>query len=80
MIVVEVLVCSFLKYDLWKLNLVLNSFSVCSIYVSWLFEIVSVTASRSDKEEMSKISKHKSWQITIEANKIVVDFLNITMI
>ena len=41
--VVEVLSCSNLKDDLCKLNLVLNSFSVCPIYVSWLFEVVSVT-------------------------------------
>ena len=41
--VVEVLLCSNLKDDLCKLNLVLNSFSVSPIYVSWLFEIVSVT-------------------------------------
>ena len=31
--------------DLCKLNLVLNSFSVSPIYVSWLFEVVSVTVS-----------------------------------
>ena len=42
--VVEVLLCSNLKDDLCKLNLVLNSFCVCPIYVSWLFEVVSVTA------------------------------------
>ena len=41
--VVEVLLCSNLKYDLCKFNLVLNSFSVSPIYVSWLFEAVSVT-------------------------------------
>ena len=41
--VVEVLLCSNLKGDLCKLNLVLNSFSVSLIYVSWLFEVVSVT-------------------------------------
>ena len=41
--VVEVLLCSNLKDDLCKLNLVLNSFSVSPIYVSWLFEVVSVT-------------------------------------
>ena len=41
--VVEVLLCSNLKDDLCKLNLVLNLFSVSSIYVSWLFEAVSVT-------------------------------------
>ena len=41
--VVEVLFCSNLKDDLCKLNLVLNSFSVSPIYVSWLFEVVSVT-------------------------------------
>ena len=41
--VVEVLLCSNLKDDLCKLNLVLNSFSVSSIYVSWLNEVVSVT-------------------------------------
>ena len=35
--------CSNLKDDLCKLNLVLNSFSVSPIYVSWLFEVVSVT-------------------------------------
>ena len=32
-----------MKDDLFKLNLVLNSFSVSPIYVSWLFEVVSVT-------------------------------------
>ena len=32
-----------MKDDLCKLNLVLNSFSVSPIYVSWLFEVVSVT-------------------------------------
>ena len=42
--VVEVLLCSNLKDDLCKLNLVLKSFSVSSIHVSWLFEGVSVTA------------------------------------
>ena len=41
--VVEVFLCSNLKDDLCKLNLVLNSFSVSPIYVSWLFEVVSVT-------------------------------------
>ena len=41
--VVEVLWCSNLKDDLCKLNLLLNSFSVSPIYVSWLFEVVSVT-------------------------------------
>ena len=41
--VVEVLLCTNLKDDLCKLNLVLNSFSVSPIYVSWLFEVVSVT-------------------------------------
>ena len=41
--VVEVLSSSNLKDDLCKLNLVLNSFSVSPIYVSWLFEVVSVT-------------------------------------
>ena len=43
--VVEVLLCSAsnFKHDLCKLNLVLNSFSVSAIYVSWLFEVVSVT-------------------------------------
>ena len=40
--VVEVLLCSNLKDDLCKLNLVLDSFSVSPIYVSWLFEVVSV--------------------------------------
>ena len=35
--------CSNLKDDLCKLNLVLNSFSVSPIYISWLFEVVSVT-------------------------------------
>ena len=39
----EVLLCSNLKDDLYKLNLVLNSFSVSPIYVSWLFEVLSVT-------------------------------------
>ena len=43
LIVVEVLLSSNLKDDLCKLNLVLNSFSVSPIYVSWLFEVVSVT-------------------------------------
>ena len=38
--VIEVL---YSKDDLCKLNLVLNSFSVSPIYVSWLFEVVSVT-------------------------------------
>ena len=38
-----ILLCSNLKDELWKLNLVLNSFSVSPIYVSWLFEAVSVT-------------------------------------
>ena len=41
--VFEVLLCSNLKDVLCKLNLVLNSFSVSPIYVSWLFEVVSVT-------------------------------------
>ena len=41
--VVEVLLCSNLKDGLCKLNLVLNSFSVSPIYVSWSFEVVSVT-------------------------------------
>ena len=41
---VEVLLCSNLTDDLCKLNLVLYSFSVSPIYVSWLFEVVSVTA------------------------------------
>ena len=41
--IVEVLLCSNLKDDLYKLNLVLNPFSVSPIYVSWLFEVVSVT-------------------------------------
>ena len=41
--VVEVFLCSNLKDDLCKLNLVLNSFSVSPIYVFWLFEVVSVT-------------------------------------
>ena len=40
---VEVLLCSNLKDDLCKLNFVLNSFSVSLIYVSWLFEVVSMT-------------------------------------
>ena len=40
---VEVFLCSNLKGDLSKLNLVLNSFSVNPIYFSWLFEVVSVT-------------------------------------
>ena len=43
MSVVKVLLCSNLKHDLCNLNLVLNSFSVSPIYVSWLFEVVSVT-------------------------------------
>ena len=42
--VVEVLLCSNLKDDLCKLNLVLKLFSVSSIHVSWLFVGVSVTA------------------------------------
>ena len=41
--VVEVLLCSNLKDDLCQLNLVLKSFSVCLIYVFWLFKVVSVT-------------------------------------
>ena len=41
--VVEVLLCSNLKDDVCKLNLVVNSFSVCPIYVSWLFKVASVT-------------------------------------
>ena len=41
--VVEVLLCSNLKDDLCKLNIVLNSFSVSPIYDSWLFKVVSVT-------------------------------------
>ena len=41
--VVEVLLCSNLKDDLWKLNLLLNSFSVSPIYIFRLFEVVSVT-------------------------------------
>ena len=41
--VVGVLLCSNLKDDLCILNLVLNSFSLRPIYVSWLFEVVSVT-------------------------------------
>ena len=40
----EVLLCSNLKDDLCKLNLVLNSFSVSPIYVSWLFEVVVLIA------------------------------------
>ena len=40
--VVKVLLCSNLKDDLCKVTLVLNSFSVSPIYVSWLFEVVSV--------------------------------------
>ena len=36
-------------------------------------------ASRSNKKEMCKIFKHNSLQITIEANKKVVDFLDITL-
>ena len=40
---VEVLLCSNLKDELCKLNLVFNSFPVSPIYVSWLFEVVSVT-------------------------------------
>ena len=38
--VVEVLLCSNLKDDLCKLNIVLNSFSGIPIYVSWMFEVV----------------------------------------
>ena len=41
--VVEVLLCSNLKDNLCKWNLVLYSFSVSLIYVSWLLEVVSVT-------------------------------------
>ena len=41
--VVEVLLCSYLKDGLCKLNIVLNSFPVSPIYVSWFFEVVSVT-------------------------------------
>ena len=41
--VVDVFLCSSLKDDLCKLNLVLNSFSAGPIYVSWLFEVISVT-------------------------------------
>ena len=41
--VVEVLLCSNLKDDLCKLNLVLNPFSVSPLYVSWLLKVVSVT-------------------------------------
>ena len=41
--VVEVLLGSTLKDNLCKLNLILNSFYVSPIYVSWLFEVVSVT-------------------------------------
>ena len=41
--VVEVLLCSNLKGDLCKLNFVLNLCSVSPIYVSWLFEAVSVS-------------------------------------
>ena len=41
--VVKVLLCSNLKDDLCKLNLLLNSFSVSPVYLCWLFEIVSVT-------------------------------------
>ena len=37
--VVQLLLCSNLKDDLCKLNLVLISFSVSPIYVSWLFEV-----------------------------------------
>ena len=40
---VEVLLCSNLKNDLCKLNLVSNSFSVSPIQVSRLFKVVSVT-------------------------------------
>ena len=36
--VVGVLLYSYLKDDLCKLNLVLNSFSISPIYVSWFFE------------------------------------------
>ena len=41
--VVEVLLCSNLKDDLCKLNLILNLFSFSPIYVSWVFEVVAVT-------------------------------------
>ena len=41
--VLEVLLCSNLKDDLCKLNLVLNSLSGRPIYVSCLLEVVSVT-------------------------------------
>ena len=45
--IVEVLLCSNLKDDLCKLNLVLNSSlsSVSPIYVSWFFEIIFLTIS-----------------------------------
>ena len=49
--VVETLLCSNLKHDLGKLNLVLNSFSVSPIYVSWLFEVVSVTVATTTLSE-----------------------------
>ena len=39
----RIFLCSKLKDDLRKMNLVLNSFSVGPVYVSWLFEVVSVT-------------------------------------
>ena len=48
--VVEVLLCSNLKDDLCKLNLVSNSYSVSPIYVSWLFEVVSVTVAEALKK------------------------------
>ena len=41
--VVVVLLCSSLNDDLWRLNLVLNSFSVSPMYVSCFFVSVSVT-------------------------------------
>ena len=65
--VVEVLLCSNLKDDLCKLNLILNSFSVSPIYVSYLFEVVSVTAvvksvcRNCDGHAASSIRKR--WQI-----------------
>ena len=51
--VVEVRLCCNLKDDLCKMNLVLNSFSFSPIYVSWLFEVVSVTVAFSFREALA---------------------------
>ena len=57
--VVEVLLCSNLKDELCKLNLVLNSFSVSPIYVSWLFEVVSVTVALYTRHLVSFDKNHR---------------------